>query len=210
MPLPTNAREWALKILPYVAVLAIGVGLGYGIKPATRIEEREKIVEKQVTTEAIKEMLARMEQLNSKIDSFKEAWTNEKFHQEIDEKKLPDGTYTKKTITDKNVDSHTKETETKVETKVVTVVETKEVEKRVEVEKIVEKEKIVTPLLPQWDFGLGVGVSPSFLPSIKVDSIVITGEVNHRLFGPFWIGLWGAGTTQGQAMGGLKVKMETK
>lgn len=192
------------------AAVLVAFAFGRMGKPEPKIEYKDRIVEKQVTTDAIKSVLALLEQTNSRLDKMQETQSSEKFHQEVLESWGADGSRTKKTTTDKNVDAHTKETETRVEVKVVEVEKKVETERVVLVDKVVEKTKIVTPILPEWDFGVGVGVSPSFLPSPKIDSFVVTGEVNHRLVGPVWVGLWGAGTTQGQAMGGIKVKLELR
>jgi hypothetical protein len=201
--------ELLKKYWPYALVLLVGIGVGWGVKPdVVKIEEREKIVEKQVTTEAQKELMTAFENLRIEMEKVRETQVTEKYHREELETRLADGTYTKKVTVDKNIDSHTKETETKVEVKVV------EVEKKVEtirteyVDKIVEKEKIVTPMLAQWHVGVFGGLTPQFVPSVGVQNWVIGGEVERRIVGPVFLGLWGAGTTTGQGMGGLKVGFE--
>jgi len=207
--IPAKILELLKKYWPFLVVLLVGIGVGWGVKPAVvKIEERERIVEKQVTTEAQKALMTAFENLRIEMEKVRETQVVEKYHREVLETKLADGTYTKKTTVDKNIDSHTKETETKVEVRVV------EVEKKIEtirteyVDKIVEKEKIVTPMLAQWHVGVIGGLTPQFSPSIGVQNWVVGGEVERRIVGPVFLGIWGAGTTTGQGMGGLKVGFE--
>lgn len=207
----TESLKQKLKVfVPVVLVsLLAGIGIGWSAKPdVVKVEEKERVVEKQVTTEAIKQLMASFESLKVELQKVRETQVVQKYHQEVLETKLADGTYTKKTTTDKNIDSHTKETETKTEVKVV------EVEKKVEtikteyVDRVVEKEKIVTPQLAQWHVGLLGGLTPQFLPAPGVQSWVVGGEVERRIVGPVFLGIWGAGTTTGQGMGGVKVGFE--
>lgn len=202
-------KKIALKTLPYVAVFLVGAGVSWKLKPDTvKIQEKEVVVEKQVTTEAMKELMASFETLKLELQRVRETQVTEKYHREELETRLPDGTYSKKVTVDKNIDSHTKETETKVEVRVVEVEKVVEKEKLVTVDKVVEKEKLVTPVLAQWHVGVFGGINPQLLPTPKINSYVIGGEVERRIAGPFWVGVWGAGTTTGQGMGGLKLGME--
>lgn len=202
-------KKIALKSLPYLGVFLAGAGLSWQLKPDTvKIEEREVVVEKQVTTEAMKELMTSFEHLKQELQKVRETKVVEKYHREELETKLPDGTYTKKVTIDKNIDSFSRETETKILVRVVEVDKMVEVEKKVFVDRIVEKEKVVSPVLAQWHVGVFGGVNPQLVPSLKVNSYVIGGEVERRIAGPFWLGVWGAGTTTGQGMGGLKVGME--
>jgi hypothetical protein len=180
--------------------------------PEIIVKTEEKIVEKevQVTTEAQKELLSQIENLRIELTKTKDSLVNEKYHKEVLETTLPDGTKTKKTTIDKNIDSHTVESEIKTEVKVVEV----EVEKEVIVTQTntIEKEiyitKTETPATKDWRIGIQAGVSPQLLPTLGVNSWVVGGEVERKLFGPFWMGIWGMGSTTGQAMGGLKIGVE--
>lgn len=201
--------ELLKKYWPALVLLLVGIGIGWGVKPdVVKIEEREKIVEKQVTTEAQKELMTAFENLRVELQKVRETQVTEKYHREELETRLADGTYTKKVTVDKNIDSHTKETETKVEVKVVEVEKVVEKERVVLVDKEVVKEKIVTPQLAQWHVGVIGGLTPQFLPTVGVQNWVIGGEVERRIVGPVFLGIWGAGTTTGQGMGGLKVGFE--
>lgn len=205
--------ELLKKYWPYVVgglvLLLGGIGIGWGVKPdVVKIEEREKIVEKQVTTESQKALMTAFENLRVEMEKVRETQVVEKYHREELETRLADGTYTKKVTVDKNIDSHTKETETKVEVKVVEVEKRVEVIKTEYVDRIVEKEKIVTPVLAQWHVGVIGGLTPQLLPTPGVQNWVVGGEVERRIVGPVFLGIWGAGTTTGQGMGGLKVGFE--
>jgi len=193
----------------FIGGLLVAFGLGFiAHRPDSRVEIREKVVEKQVTTEAIKELMASFESLRVEMQKVRETQVVEKYHREELETKLADGTYTKKVTVDKNIDSHSKETETRVEVKVVEVEKRVETIKTVTVDRIVEKEKIVTPDQKQWHVGVIAGLTPQFLPAPTVQNWVVGGEVERRIIGPVFLGLWGAGTTTGQGMGGLKVGFE--
>ena len=201
-------KNVGLKSLPYVGVVLLGTGIGWYVKPSVvETKEKEKIVEKQVTTEAQKALMTAFENLRIEMQKVRETQVVEKYHREELETRLKDGTYTKKVTIDKNIDSHTKETETKVEVKVVEVEKRIETIKTVTVDKIVEKEKIVKPVLAQWHVGAMGGLTPTLFP-LGVQSYVLGAEVERRIIGPVFLGLWGAGTTTGQGMGGLKVGFE--
>ena len=73
-----------------------------------------------------------------------------------------------------------------------------------EVQKIVE----VKAAQANWHMGVMGGITPQFLPSPQVQAWAVGGEVERRIVGPFWLGLWGMGNTIGQGSGGLKVGVE--
>lgn len=197
------------KVLPYLAILGVGIGAGWYLKPSqVKTEERVKLVEVQVTTEAIKALQSSFETLKIELQRVRETQVVEKYHREELETKLADGTYTKKVTVDKNIDSHTKEVETRVEIKVVEVEKKTETIKTQYVDKIVEKEKIVTPILAQWHAGAILGINPSLLPSPVVTSYIVGAEVERRIIGPIFGGVWVAGSTTGQAFGGIKLAVE--
>lgn len=190
-------KELAPKALPYIAVLVVGIAIGWGVKPS-QVETREVLkvveVEKQVVVEH--------ETVRVEIVKVKDTQVVERWHREKTEERKPDGTVTTKEVEDKNIDSIVKERENSTEVKVVEVV------KEVVVEKEVFKEKIVTPVLAQWHVGVLGGVQPQFSPSIGVASWAVGGEVERRIVGPLFLGVWGMGTTAGAGMGGLKVGFE--
>lgn len=178
-----------LKVLPFLAIAGVGVLVGWYVKPtAVKVEEKEKVVEKQVTTEAIKELMKSFESLRVEMQRVRETQITEKYHREELEAWLADGSHTKKVTVDKNIDSHTKETETKVEVKVVEVEKKVETVKTVYVDKIIEKEKKVTPVLAQWHVGLLAGIKPTFIP-LEAGALQLGGEVERRIAGPFFLGL---------------------
>lgn len=181
-------RYWPY-VLATVTVLLVGIGIGWSVKPdVVKVEEREKIVEKQVTTEAQKELMSAFESLRVEMEKVRETQVVEKYHREELETRLADGTYTKKVTVDKNIDSHTKESERVVEVKVV------EVEKRVEVvrteylDRVVEKEKVVTPILAQWHVGVLAGVKPNLNP-LTHGGLQLGIEVERRIVGPVFLGV---------------------
>lgn len=193
MQIPDAVKQWLPKLLPYAAVLVVGIGIGWGVKPAqVRVEEKLK----EVTVE--KQVVVTQEKVN--VVHVKDTQVVERWHREKTEVKTPDGTVTKKEVEDKNVDSVVHENTNSV--KVV------EVEKQVVVvqDRVVEKK--VEPVLAQWHLGVLGGVSPQFSPTIGVNSWMVGGEVEHRVVGPLFVGVWGMGSTTGQGLGGLKVGAE--
>jgi len=187
-----NIKPHLLPIIICVTVgVAGGVAIGWFAKPdVVRIEEHETVVEKEVTTEAQKALMTAFENLRIEMEKVRETQVVEKYHREVIETKLADGSYTKTTTIDKNVESHTKETETRVEVKVV------EVEKKIEtikteyVDRVVEKDRIVTPVLAQWHVGVMAGVAPHF-DNVPSSPIMLGVDVERRIVGPVFVGVWG-------------------
>jgi hypothetical protein len=209
MPTKEEIKSLALKALPYAALLAIGVGIGWGVKPTqVRTEEKVKLVEVEKKDTRIDELLTEVQSLKTEISKAKTAQVDEKYHKEVVETTDTTGAKTKKTTIDKNVDSHTVETEVKTQVQVVTVEKQVVVTQTVTVEKEVTKEKIVTPVLTQWHFGALVGVNPQLLPIPNVNSYIFGAEVEHRFIGPIYLGVWGMGSTAGQGFGGVKIGMD--
>lgn len=199
-----------LKKYWFVPVLvAGGIVAGWYIKPS-KVETVEIIKNVEVVQKdtRIDELLTQFEQLNRDYQEMKDSRTNEKYHREVLESRLPDGTVTVHTTEDHNIESVVQETRKETEVKVVEVerqVVVKEVETVTKTEYV---EKIVRPELAQWKVGVLGGVNPTLVPTPGVNSWIVGGEVERRIAGPFWGGIWGAGTTTGQAMGGLKVSIE--
>jgi len=198
---PFIFKYW--KPLAVVAAIAGSFVAGRLLVPEqpARVEYKDRIVEKEVTTESQKAMMTAFENLRLEMEKVRETQVVERYHREVLETKLADGTYTKKVTVDKNIDSHTKETETKVEIKVV------EVEKKVEtirteyVDKVVEKNVIVDNKR-NWRVSPMVGVDlKQILTGVKV---VGGASVERRILGSIWLGGWGL--SSGEA--GIKAAVE--
>lgn len=197
------------KFGPYLIALAIGIGVGWSVKPDVHTTSVvEKVVEVEKKDGRLDELLVQISKLNRDYQEMKNSKVQERYHKERLETKLPDGTVTIKETEDKNVDSVVQETRKEVEVRVVEVEKQVVVTQTVTVEKLVEKEKIVTAAQAQWHVGVLAGISPQFLPTIKLDTVVIGGEVERRIVGPMFLGVWGAGTTTGVGMGGIKAGFE--
>jgi hypothetical protein len=191
------AKKYWLHLVLLVAGLAGGIAIGWGFKPdVVKVEEKTQVVEVE------KQVVVVQEKVRVEVVKVKDTQVVERWHREKTDETKPDGTRIVKEIEDRNVDSIVKEKENSTEVKVV------EVEKQVVVEKEVVKEKVVTPMLAQWHVGALVGLTPQFLPTVGVQNWVIGAEVERRIVGPVFGGVWGAGTTTGQGMGGLKLGVE--
>lgn len=194
-----------ILIVPLVLGGIIGACL-FPIKN-TVVETKEVVKEVQVTTTNTKELMAAIESLKVELQKSKDSQVDEKYHKVITETTSKDGSKTKQTTIDKNIDSHVKETETKTEVQVVQVekqvivTQTQTIQKEVTTEKIVKNQS-------EWRVGVLAGVSPQFSPTIQLNNWVVGGEVEKRLIGPFWLGIWGAGTANGQGLGGVKLGVE--
>ncbi len=117
------------------------------------------------------------------------------YHTEKVKITAPDGTVTEKTVVDAKKDTDTKTDTTKTDTK------------KEYVDRVVEKVVTVTNER-RFKGGLLFGVSPDILPIPKVNSFAIGAELDVRIVGPVWVGLWGMGTTKGQGLVGLSVGVE--
>lgn len=202
----TKVKEWGLKALPFVAVLVVGGLAGWYFAPRqveTKTVEVIKTVEVVKTDTRLDELMTRFEQLNRDYQEMKNSQTHEKYHKVVVETTNVDGSKTKTTTIDRNVDTVVAETKREVEVKVVEVekqvivTQTETIEKRVEVEKLVE----VKPVLPNWHVGVLAGVAPRF--DSPVESPIMVGlEVERRLIGPVFMGGWVMG---GSPVTGFKV-----
>lgn len=184
-----DIKEIPHKILPFVAVLAVGivggVAIGWGVKPdVVRIEEKLKTVEVE------KQVVVEHETVRVEVVRVKDTQVVERWHREKTEETKPDGTVTKKETEDKNIDSvvHDKTQETQV--KIV------EVEKQVIVEREKIVERITEPVLAKWHLGVLAGVAPRF-DSPAATPVIIGVEAERRVVGPFFVG--------GFALGGSPV-----
>jgi hypothetical protein len=190
-------KQYLPKILSYLAVLVVGIAIGWGMKPdQVRVEEKIRVeqVEKQVVV--VKE------QVRVEIVKVRDSQVLDKTHTETTETKSPDGTVVTKTIEDKNVDSVVHDRENTTEVKVV------EVTKEVVVVKTETVEKISKPVLPDWRVGVLVGIQPVILPTPGIPGYVYGAEIERRIVGPFSLGLFGTLDGHQQATVGAKVGFE--
>jgi hypothetical protein len=189
-------KQYLPKFLPYLAFLLVGVGVGWKMKP-TQVE-RVETVKVQVVE---KEVVVIQEKVRVEIVKVKDSQTIERIHKEEKTVTSPDGTVVATKTEDHNIDSIIHEKENSTEVKVV------EVEKQVVVVKTETKEVKITPVLAQWHIGILGGVDPSLVP-FKTNGYLVGGEVERRIVGPIWGGIWGMGSTEGRGMGGIKVSLE--
>jgi hypothetical protein len=196
----------SVKKVAYVAVpllcVAGGIAIGWAAKPeVVRVEEtvRVETVEKQV--------VAIQERVRVETVYVKEAVVVDRWHREKTSETKPDGTVIAKEVEDRNIDSHTSEHKTDTEVKVV------EVTKEVVVTQEVVREIKTEPVLANWHFGIKAGAAPRF--DIPTETAIMLGaEVEHRLFGPVWGGIWVLGGSPvsrfdlQHASGGISVSFE--
>lgn len=178
MQLP-KINELSSKALPFIVVsvvsILVGAGISWKLKPdVVRVEEKIKTVEVEKQVVVVQEKV-RVEVVKVKDSQVVERWRREKTQS-------PDGTI--RETEEKNIDSIVKEKENSVEVKVV------EVEKQVVVEKMVDRVIKIDPVLANWHVGI-LGGSQLLVP-VPVFGV----EVERRIAGPFWGGLWGTANTQ--------------
>lgn len=197
MDFQAKLLEFLKKSWPFLAVLVIGIGIGWYVKPdVVRVEEKLKTVEVE------KQVVVTQEKVRVEVVKIKDSSVAEKYHREKTEEKRPDGTVLTKETEDRNVDTVVKEKENQIEVKVV------EVEKQVVVTQEVIKEKLVEPVLAQWHLGVLAGVQPQFNP-LAVGPFTFGIEAEHRFIGPIFLGIWGTTNTTFQNMQvGAKVGFE--
>lgn len=171
-------RQWAPKVLPYAAVLVVGAGIGWALKPdVVRVEEKVKTVEVE------KQVVVEKEVVRVEVVKVKDTQVVERWHREKTDETKPDGTRTVKEIEDRNIDSVVKERENSTTVQVV------EVEKQVVVTRDVVVEKVIEPVLKNWRAGLLVGVAPRFDTPAET-AIMVGVEAQRRIAGPFSASLW--------------------
>lgn len=195
MSIQTKGLELLKKGWPYLAILVVGVLIGWYVKPSVvRVEEKTVTVEKMIEKKVIDEVLvqAEVERRVKAIES-----TLEKRIVRVVVTK-PDGTKVEKETTD--VKTATKETETEDKVKTVTVEKIVTVDRFVDREVIVEKK--IEPVLPDWKVGILIGTAPRF--DSPVDTPLLLGvEVDRRIAGPFSVSLWGMAGSP--VVGGFKI-----
>jgi len=186
-------KPYLLKIVSYAAVAAIGIGVGWRLKPAAvEVHEKLKVVEVE------KQVVVVREQVRVEVVRVKDSQVVDKTHTETTETKSVDGTVVKKVVEDKNIDSVVHDRETATEVKVV------EVEKQVVVVQKETVEKVVKPALPNWRTSALLGIQPQILPTPGVSGYVYGTEVERRVAGPIWLGVWGTMSDKQQATVGIK------
>lgn len=154
------------------------------------------------------------DQVNQQVAAALEQERATHTHTVVQETKLPNGTDEKTTTTDTTTDV---KTEKKVDTN-TTQTKIQYVDQIVhDTQTVVKTEtKTVTSDKPQWDAHLHVGVDFSNV-HVKTDApylapLVVGGEINRRIAGPVFLGLWGNYTVPdasknlpGHIQGGLSV-----
>ena len=175
-------KKYGPITLALIVVLCAGVAIGWEMKPdQVKIEEKLKVVEVE------KQVLVVQEKVKVEIVKVKDTQIVERYHREKVEEKKPDGTVTVREVEDRNIDSHVKEKENTVEVKVV------EVEKKVYIEKEKEVIKKIDPVLSQWHVGLIAGASLDTGEFPNSTNVIAGAEVERRIIGPFWAGIWISG-----------------
>jgi hypothetical protein len=200
--------EYGPKVWPFLIVFLVGGGVGYGMHPSERIVETERLVQVVKEDKRVDELLNQMDKLNKDYQEMKNSQTHEKYHKEHTETRNTDGTVVIKDTIDKNVDSVVQETKHEVEVRVVEVEKQVVVTQTVTVEKEVFKEKIVEPVQAQWHLGVLAGLQPQFKP-LAVGPFSFGVEVERRIIGPVFVGIWGTANTGFQNMQvGAKISVE--
>lgn len=196
MDLKEKIKELAPRLWPYGLVLLVGIGIGWGAKPdQVRIVEKEIKIEVEKKDTRLDELLTQMSKLERDYQEMKTSQRNEKYHKEHTETRAPDGSVVIKDTIDKNVDSVVQETKHEVEVKVVEVEKQVVVVQTVTVREEVVKEKLVEPVKAQWHVGVLAGIQPQFLPTPAVGPFAFGAEVERRIIGPVFLGVWGTGNT---------------
>lgn len=177
----------------YVQIVLIGLLLAGGGYAFGRYAQPAKVVEKtRVETKTVTQTVYQ-DKIIDHIVYVKEK--KEDKHTTTTTTKTPDGTVVTKTETEDKIDTSAKIDHTKDENKVVTQI--------VYQDKIVEKLKLVESKKLDWRLAAGAGVSiPTFLGKQQIgipglSGAVIQVEVDRRIIGPVFLGLWGnsQGTT---------------
>ena len=185
-----NHRKQIAGFIGVLLLCGLSFALGrFNQEETVRVEERvvEKVVEKIVEVEV------------EKIVEKKVFVDNTKTRTKVVVVEAPDGTKT--STTDVAVDTDVKNESEKAEERVVYV----DREKIVEVE--VEKKVETSQTLPDWRIGALVGANPLDMWSkqaVVFGDLALGAEVQRRIVGPVYGGVWG--TTQGAV--GVSVGLE--
>ncbi len=197
MTILTSVWNW-IKSHPIVLAAVVGVGLFVAGYSTGRYALPAKVVITEKVHEVIVEKQVVVIQTKTEIQVVKvhDAQVDQKVHRVVAETTNKDGSTTKTTTEDINIDSvvHDHDQTNSTEIKYV--------------DRIVEKwqdkivEKVTTKLSqPDWSVYAGAGVSiPHYLGAGDIgvpglQGFVIQAGVDRRILGPFWMGLFG--NTQG-------------
>lgn len=171
-------KTYGPKLVPPLVCLVVGLAGGWFLKPdVVRVEEKIKV------QEVVKEVVVVQEKVRVEVVKVKDTQVVERWHREKTSEAKPDGTVVTREVEDRNIDSIVKEKENSTQVKIVEVVKEVVVEKRVDV--LVKTE----PVLKDWRAGVLVGVAPKF--ETLFDSPMVGLEVERRIAGPLFVGLWG-------------------
>lgn len=173
-------KKYLYTFLAAVALFCGGYAFGQFAQPA-KVITKEKVVTKEVEKVVYQDRV-----VEKKVYVYVE---KKKEHTETVTEKRPDGTVITKEVTDTHTDSNTSENTDKTEEKVVYK------DRVVYQEKIVEKIREARKL--DWRVGAGVGVSiPYYLQGTEIGVPMLRGaviqvEVDRRIIGPVFVGLFG-------------------
>lgn len=179
------------KVLAVIAAIlgAYVLGCFFNPQPAkvvTEIKEVEKVV--TVEKEVVKTVIQVVKEVEVQVQT----------HTVVVKETTPDGGVRETTVIDTNSDTKDKE-------KVVEYVD-RVVEKIVDREVFIEK-KVIVDNQRYWRASLLLGLQPKLIPP-SVDAYLVGAEIERRVVGPVWLGIWGMGSTVGVASAGLKVGID--
>ena len=200
------------KLGPHAPLIVVMALLFGALATFQHFFPQERIVEKLVTKEIVKEV-SRTEEVTKELaklrEELKEAKTammNERYRREKTWNKTSDGAESSHEVEEKNISSVVTETKEVVKVQVVEVEKQVVVTQTNTVERLVEVEKIREPVLRNWRVSPMVGVAFDAKPSFN--GVVYGAEVERRIIGPVWVGVWGAGNTTVGGMMGVKASLE--
>lgn len=185
--------KWIVAVVVVLLLLLGAYGSGRYVQPA-KVVEKEKIVTK--VDVQVKEKIVYQDRIVEKkvlVKVYAKAQ-----HREVTTTKAVDGSVVTKVVEDTKVDTNTKATDNKAETKVEYV--DRVVEKVVT--QVVEKEKLVLAGKPDWRLGVLVGVDvytalgQHLQPIPQLGPVTIGVEAERRIAGPFSLGIWATTSAQ--------------
>lgn len=205
--------KWLKEKLGPHAPLIVVMGVGFAILATIQhLFPQERIVEKTVVKEVIREVTkseeiaTELSKLREELKEAKTALMNERYRREKTWNKTADGAESSHEVEEKNISSVVTETKESVKVQVVEVEKQVVVTQTNTVERQVEVEKIREPVLKNWRVSPMVGVAFDAKPGFN--GVVYGADVERRIIGPVWVGLWGAGNTTVGGMVGAKLSLE--
>ena len=168
------ARAYWPWVLAIVVALAAGFTAGrFFVRPQVEIRTETKTEWRD--REVVKEVKVKGETV----------YVDRVVYRTIDTRKEPNGTMTTHTVERSDTDTHRQTTETSARDAVT--------ERQGQASTV----QVVTPVLPQWRAAVLAGASLKS-PLLPVAGPLVLGlEVDRRIVGPFWLGVWAQ--TQGSA-----------